>query len=123
MMTNYNTKGKWCVLAGRKCPGRNVEAKLWGCPHWCTVTVVEGGETQTHTGCGVLMLPSIQLSTSKSANRVAASVQSNRNEMVQHLDEGFEMVAKVVAIGQQEIRKAITDGSSEERDKHNEESV
>jgi hypothetical protein len=100
----YNTKDMKCVLATGRCPGECVSSsKKWGCPHWCTITVNENEQIKTYTGCGVLMIPEIQLTISKNSNRVAASVQSYRNEIVESINNGMKGLADAVISTQGQI--------------------
>lgn len=99
----YNTMGMKCVIAKSKCPGEGLSLSKWGCPHWCTITVNEDEQIKSYTGCGVLMIPEIQLTISKTSNRVAASVQSYRNEIVESIHDGMKGLADAVVSTQGQI--------------------
>ncbi len=97
----YNYKGKWCALANRKCPGVSMvdaKEKEWGCPHWCSLDVRENDISKTYVGCGVPMTREIGLAQSRNAHGVQEAVESNRNEMIKHLDKGFGGIQTVLAL-------------------------
>lgn len=95
----YNTKGMKCSLAGCKCPGVGISRDGWGCPHWCTLTVNEDEQVKTYTGCGALMIPEIQITISRNSNRVAASVQSYRNDIIEEIETFASKLPLVVSEG------------------------
>ena len=106
-LDTYNTTGMKCSLTGVKCPGRGIQDKGWGCPHWCVITVNEEKQIKTYTGCGVLMIPEIQLTISRNSNRVAASVQSYRNDICEEISEGMNGVKEAILINEKEKNKAL----------------
>lgn len=96
----YDTTGMKCILAGAKCPGRKLSAKAWGCPNWDTITLKVGQlgaqEIKTFTGCNVLMLPEIQLTQSRTSNRVVEEISGYKKELTEEINAGFNGLANTI---------------------------
>lgn len=94
MNPNPYTKNKWCVLANKKCPGRGVGDKIWGCPYWIPCTV-DGEPTE---GCNIIIQMYDFVQQHERMRGIQAAIESHRNVM-----DKMEV----------RVHKAVTDGQSD----------